>query len=115
MTLLEARSTWVVARLGAAMHYAVPRILHRAGRLERFYTDVYAAGIARKVLSLIPEGRHSPALNRALGRVASDEPQNLIRSYPFLGLEYFVRQAVAKNIEARDKVFLWAGRKFGSS
>ena len=34
--------TIVVSQLGARMHYAVPRILHQAGRLERLYTDICA-------------------------------------------------------------------------
>jgi hypothetical protein len=36
-------TSWTVAQLGARMHYAVPRILHEAGILDRFYTDICAA------------------------------------------------------------------------
>jgi glycosyltransferase involved in cell wall biosynthesis len=110
---LDEQATWIVARLGAAMHYAVPRILHRAARLERFYTDFYAGDVATFVLSSIPKRWRSAAITRALGRVAEDLPQKQVRSYPMLGLQYYVRQALAHDIEARNQVFLWAGRKFG--
>jgi glycosyltransferase involved in cell wall biosynthesis len=110
---LDEQATWIVARLGAAMHYAVPRILHRAGRLERFYTDFYAGVVARSVLSSIPKSWRSPAVSRALGRVAKDLPHERVRSYPLLGLEYYVRQALTSDAEVRNSVFLWAGRKFG--
>ena len=49
--ILEGRNIGVVM-LGARMHYAVPAILHRAGRLERFYTDSYRkTGIERAALN----------------------------------------------------------------
>lgn len=32
---------WLVAQLGARMHYAVPRILHEAGRLRTLATDIH--------------------------------------------------------------------------
>jgi glycosyltransferase involved in cell wall biosynthesis len=110
---VKVHSTWVVARLGAAMHYAVPSILHRAGSLERFYTDFYAGAGATRLLSFMPRRWRGAAINRALGRVARGLPENRIRSYPILGLEYYVRQAFAENPRARDEVFLWVGEKFG--
>jgi len=33
---------WITAQIGAREHYAVPRVLHRAGKLERLYTDFWA-------------------------------------------------------------------------
>jgi glycosyltransferase involved in cell wall biosynthesis len=110
---MHEQRTWVVARLGAYMHYAVPRILNRVGSLERFYTDFYVGAVATRLLSLMPKIWRSPSINRALGRVAHDLPQGRIRSYPMLGLEYYVRQALARNPQARDEVFLWVGQEFG--
>ena len=109
----KEHSSWVVARLGAAMHYAVPTILHRAGSLERFYTDFYAGAGATRLLSLMPRRWRGAAINRALGRVARDLPEDRVKSYPMLGLEYYVRQALAQNPRARDEVFLWVGEEFG--
>src|SRR5262245_40069997 len=110
---LHEQRSWVVARLGAYMHYAVPRILHRAGRLERFYTDFYAGSAATQLLSSVPKRWRSRTINRALGRVAHDLPRDRIRSYPLLGLEYYLRQTLATNPHARSNVFLWVGEKFG--
>ena len=95
------------------MHYAVPRILHRAGRLERLYTDYYAGPVAKQLVSSIPKRWRTSAMNRTLGRFAPDLPYERIRSYPLLGLEYYVRRALAADSEARTEVYLWAGRKFG--
>jgi glycosyltransferase involved in cell wall biosynthesis len=88
-------------------------MLHRVGSLERFYTDFYAGAVATQLLSLMPKKWRSPSINRALGRAAHDLPQDRIRSYPMLGLEYYLRRALARNPEARSKVFLWVGEKFG--
>jgi glycosyltransferase involved in cell wall biosynthesis len=104
---------WIVARLGAYMHYAVPRILYRAGRLERFYTDFYLGSRARRLLSSIPTKYRTAALNRLSGRFASDLPCEHVWSFPWLGLEYYLRQEASRDNETRDRVFLWAGKKLG--
>jgi glycosyltransferase involved in cell wall biosynthesis len=95
------------------MHYAVPRILHRADRLERFYTDFYASEALIWLLSSVPKRVRSVLISRALGRIAHDLPQERIRPYPLLGLEYYVRRALARDPGIRSEVFLWAGRRFG--
>jgi glycosyltransferase involved in cell wall biosynthesis len=112
-SLQDEQASWVVARFGAYMHYAVPRILQHAGRLERFYTDFYAGTVATHLLSLIPKRLRSSAINRALGRSTPDLPLDRIWSYPLLGVEYYVRQARARGPEERSEVFLLAGSKFG--
>ncbi len=33
---------WICSQIGAREHYAVPRVLHRARKLERLYTDLWA-------------------------------------------------------------------------
>jgi glycosyltransferase involved in cell wall biosynthesis len=33
---------WITSQIGAREHYAIPRVLHRAGKLERLYTDFWA-------------------------------------------------------------------------
>src|SRR5262249_16284292 len=104
---------WIVARLGATMHYAVPRILDRAGCLERFYTDFYVGSRLRWLLSSVPKRYRAAALNRALGRVAPDLPNERVWSFPWFGLEYYFGQLASRDVEARDRVFLWAGRTFG--
>jgi hypothetical protein len=34
---------WICSQIGAREHYAIPRVLHRAGKLERLYTDFSAS------------------------------------------------------------------------
>lgn len=106
---------WVVARLGAAMHYAVPRFLNRAGLLERFYTDIYAGQGWPRLLSRMPGGKGLAGLRRLLGRVADDLPTDRIRSFPGLGLSYYLRRARAKDWEEQSAVYLWAGATFGKN
>jgi glycosyltransferase involved in cell wall biosynthesis len=38
---------WFCSQIGAREHYAVPRVLHRDGRLGVLYTDFWAGGIIR--------------------------------------------------------------------
>jgi glycosyltransferase involved in cell wall biosynthesis len=38
---------WYCSQIGAREHYAVPRVLHREGRLGALYTDFWAGGIIR--------------------------------------------------------------------
>lgn len=104
---------WVVCQLGARMHYAVPRFLHQAGLLERFYTEIYAAHGWARLLGTLPEKWRPAGLHRLLGRVATELPCKLIKSYPLFGLTYYARSAQAKDPDGLSKVYLWAGRSFG--
>lgn len=106
---------WVVARFGATMHYAVPRILNNAGRLARFYTDFYTGPITRRLLTLAPGQWRNPIVNRALGRSAPDLPIELVRSYPMLGIDYTIRQRLLRNPDAISKMFLLMGNRFGKA
>jgi glycosyltransferase involved in cell wall biosynthesis len=36
---------WITSQIGAREHYAIPRVLHRAGKLERLYTDLWAGAL----------------------------------------------------------------------
>jgi glycosyltransferase involved in cell wall biosynthesis len=105
--------TWVVARLGAAMHYAVPRILHSVGILERFYTDFYSAGVWSKFFASVPNRWQNAAIERAAGRRAADLPPEFVRAYPTLGLLYYFRHRLAKDQAAKDLLYLEIGEKFG--
>ncbi len=64
-----------VAQIGARRHYAIPSILHRAGLLETFYTDLCAnLGALRAADLLIPSRLQPAALRRLLGRRAEEVP-----------------------------------------
>ncbi|MCS3937290.1 glycosyltransferase involved in cell wall biosynthesis [Salinibacter ruber] len=45
---------WVVAQIGARENYAVPRAVHRAGRLRRLYTDAWCSW-GRSILKRGPQ------------------------------------------------------------
>jgi glycosyltransferase involved in cell wall biosynthesis len=109
-----ASKKWICCQLGARMHYAVPRLLHAAGKLERFYTDIYAGhGVWPRMVAALPQKICPSGIRRLLGRVASDLPEQLIRSYPFFGLAYYALQKRAQTPEAIGKAHLWAGKNFG--
>lgn len=37
-------NSWICAQIGAREHYAIPRVLHRSGRLEMLFTDFWING-----------------------------------------------------------------------
>ena len=101
----------IVAQLGARMHYAVPAILHRAGMLERFYTDVYAPRIP-KPLQALATRYGPPSFRRWLGRVPIDIPAGKITSFDLMGLEYNWRLRRAISAGSATAAYLWAGQEF---
>lgn len=107
-----AQRGWVVCQLGARMHYAVPRLLHAAGELRRFYTDLCAQKGWPRVLSLIPESLQPAAVRRLTGRQVHGVPAHRIRAFTAFGLEYARRRAAARDAGELDETFLWAGRTF---
>jgi glycosyltransferase involved in cell wall biosynthesis len=47
---------WICTQIGAREHYAIPRVLHRAGKLERLYTDFWASAPWRLLGKLTGKG-----------------------------------------------------------
>lgn len=94
------RSGWprvAVAQLGARHHYAVPGILHRAGMLERFYTDLCAdVGFLGMLRRSVPRRLQTTAMRRLFGRVTEGVPAEKIRCFATLGLwRVWARRSVA--------------------
>lgn len=79
-----------VAMLGARMHYAVPRLLHEAGLLDRFFTDSYVGNKPwlEAGLRAVPAGMRSSAVERWLGRKDDVLPPGKVTSFERLGLWY---------------------------
>ena len=101
----------VVAQLGARMHYAVPRILHRAGMLERLYTDIYAPQLPRPFQTWA--SRFGPApVRRLLGRVPAEIPTEKVVSFAAMGIEYYRRKKFAAHHGSMAAAPLWAGQEF---
>lgn len=102
----------VVAQLGARMHYAVPRILERAGLLEHLYTDICANKGWPRLLSLLPRSLRPSRIQRLLNRVPEGIPTGRITPFTDFGLEYVRRFTRARSMDERNAAFLWSGREF---
>ena len=109
------KSTYIVAQLGARMHYAVPRIIHEAGMLERFYTDISALHNGLPLLNCLPTHFRPQWLNRLMSRRPAGLPHELVRAFPLLGIECQRRQAAARTADEMLRVFIWMGRKFAET
>ena len=109
------RPQFIVAQLGARMHYAVPRIIHEAGMLERFFTDISALHNGFPLLDCLPAHFRPQRLNRLMSRRPVGLPHERVRAFPLLGMEYQQRQAAARTADEMTRVFIWMGRKFAES
>jgi glycosyltransferase involved in cell wall biosynthesis len=105
--------SYLVAQLGARMHYGVPRALHAAGMLDRLVTDIYLPSTARRLDAALPLGVRPRALRRLAGRHASDLPPRLVTAFTGLGLAYQARLLLARSDRQYDAAHLWMGEKFG--
>lgn len=86
----------VVSQLGARMHYAVPRILHEAGRLECLYTDLCAVKGWPRALALLPGTALPASLRRLAGRVPPGIPAKRIRTFGAFGITSGMRRTFGK-------------------
>jgi glycosyltransferase involved in cell wall biosynthesis len=103
---------FLVAQLGARMHYAVPRMLEAEGLLARFYTDICAARGWPRLLRVIPPVCRPPGLRRVLGRSPIGVPAKKIRAFTGFGWTYARRLAAARSPSEQTDTYLWAGRRF---
>ncbi len=104
--------TWIVAQLGARMHYAVPRILHAEGLLEHFFTDICANKGWPRILHFIPPKLRTAAVARLLSRVPQNIPANRVTAFMDLGFEYSRRLRQVKSPSDATAVFLWNDSEF---
>jgi glycosyltransferase involved in cell wall biosynthesis len=102
--------TFIVLQIGARTHYAVPRILHAAGMLERLHTDIVAP--PRALRDLVPRFARNGPLRRLLARVPDGIPRTKIVHFPDLALEYYRRQRAARSAAELTAAYLWVGREF---
>lgn len=103
-----------VAMLGARMHYAVPRLLHEAGLLERFFTDSYAGNKPwlEALLRSLPRRASPRGLQRWLGRKDAVLPPDKVSSFESLGLWYAWARARARKHSERQVVYREIARRF---
>jgi glycosyltransferase involved in cell wall biosynthesis len=105
---------WVVCQLGARMHYAVPRMLSQAGKLECFYTDLYGGLDWTGIFHRLPEKWRISGLRRLMGRVAAGLPNDKVYAQPMFGAWYYLRRRTARDTDHMSGIHLWAGRAFGN-
>lgn len=103
---------WSVALLGARMHYAVPRLLHQAGVLDHFYTDLCAVTGWPRLLRTVPAPLRPAGLQRLLGRVPEGIPPERITAFNHIGWAYTRKLRQAKTSADMTAAFLWANKAF---
>jgi glycosyltransferase involved in cell wall biosynthesis len=108
---------FIVAQLGARMHYAVPVLLHRAGMLAHFYTDAYvgpgsAWHLPAQAARLLPEVWRPAPLKRLLDRREDSLPPDKITAFNLFGLRYAQALTHAPSLVERERVFLEYGERF---
>ena len=101
-----------VAQLGARMHYAVPRILHEHGLLERFYTDLHSKNAVLDAARELPSFLFPSSVESLLDRVPRGVPRRKITSFPGLGLAYVLRRKTARSGRALQNAHFWMGQAF---
>ncbi len=104
-----------VAQLGARRHYAVPRILHEAGLLERFFTDSYVGDKPwlEAALRSVPRPIRPRSIDRWLGRKDAAIPPEKVTSFELFGIAYARARRRAKTAVERQAVFVEHGSRFG--
>lgn len=105
-------ATMVVSQLGARMHYAVPRILHQSGELERLYTDACATKGWPRLLRHLPSRWQPRALRRLAGRIPVGIPPDRLTCFGGLGLSYAFSRARARSLADETKAALDAAHRF---
>lgn len=100
-----------VAMFGARMGYAVPVMLHSAGRLKLFYSDYFSSRGVGRLLRLVPKPMRAGGVERLLCRDAGGLPPEKVVSFNRFGLEYVRRIRKASGGDLRG-AYLWGGTEF---
>lgn len=104
--------SFIVALMGARMHYAVPRLFHQHGMLARFYADICATHGWPRLLGCLPSGWLPSGLQRLAARMPSGIPPWLVAAFTSFGFEYQQRRSRARSVSEMTAVHLWAGENF---
>jgi glycosyltransferase involved in cell wall biosynthesis len=94
------------------MHYAVPRILSGAGRLERFFTDIDARRGWPSLLRLMPPPLRRGAISRVLARTPAEVPAERVTAFNRFGFDYARRLRNSRSTNENTRIFLWGAREF---
>ena len=92
---------WITSQIGAREHYAIPRVLHRAGRLEHLYTDFWATAPWRLLGKMAGKG----------GLAARFHPQ--LKGAPVIGFNLQALKVGRAKHSNPYEGFLKVGEAFG--
>ena len=109
---MKPKHSFLVAQLGARMHYAIPRMLHEGGMLYRFYTDICAVKGWPRFLAVIPNAIQPRGLRRLLGRVPHGVPRRKISALTSLGWAYGQARLGPTDADRAAAINLDFGKKF---
>ncbi|HEY8360512.1 MAG TPA: glycosyltransferase family 4 protein [Ramlibacter sp.] len=100
--------------LGARRHYAVPRLLHEAGLLDCFYTDLYLGN--KRWLHQAGDWMPSRLMHRGLQRVLARSdlvlPPAKVHSFDLLGLWYAWARRRASSYSDIQQVYRTMSERF---
>lgn len=115
MNALHKKIRVAVAVLGARRHYEIPRLLHEAGYLERFFTDIYIGNKPwlEHLLSSLPKPLRTAGVERLLGRKCN-LPQEKVTSFDWLGLWYVFAQRKGRKNGKLEEIFCKAAILFAN-
>jgi glycosyltransferase involved in cell wall biosynthesis len=99
----------LVVQLGARMRYAVPRILHHAGALSHFHTDLAGDRGWPRLLRAIPSQVCPAAVRRLLERRIEGIPKQLVTAHAGLGVAIAWRERRAHGAEALARAHIRSG------
>lgn len=108
----QGEMRFLVAQLGARMHYAIPRMLEAEGMLARLCTDICAVKGWPRLLRAVPACIRPAGVRRLLGRLPAGVPARKIRAFTQFGWSYGRRRAAVRNAADLTEAYLWAGRRF---
>jgi glycosyltransferase involved in cell wall biosynthesis len=109
---MNPKHSFLVAQLGARMHYAIPRMLHEIGMLDRFYTDICAVKGWPRFLAMIPYAIQPRGLRRLLGRIPHGVPRKKISALTSLGWAYSQARTGHNEADRAAAIDLAFGQKF---
>lgn len=109
----QIESNWFCAQLGKREHYAIPRALHRQGKLARLCTDFWATPRLRTLLQNIPASPARMLADRFHTELAN-APVTAWNLRALIG-EIRLRQAPRKGPEGIYHEYNAVGRRFAES
>lgn len=105
---------YLVAQLGARMHYAVPIILHKNGQLHKLYTDIYADSNSKIIgaLNYIPSDFLAKSIRRLIGRKIHGVPNDLICDFKLLGVTYAAAKKIYDKVGVAERMHTRFAKEF---